>query len=225
GFASAGDETTLQANDPELYAFFQSALCGGGVSAGTISGNQTICSGSQASEISNVSEGSPAGSISYSWYYSTNSTNPSTGTWSVVTDSTGNSLYPGALTQTTSYYRLATLGAGCRAMSNVVTVTVNSLPTPSITAGNTTVCEFETTNYLTDATGTITWSVSGGTIISGQGTNTIEIQWAELVSPATSATGSVTIEENNGSCTGTDVLNTTINLIPNTGPTYRKPNN
>ncbi len=212
------DETDMQNNDPDLYLFLQSLRCGG-ISGGTIGANETICSGSAAGQLTNITSPGPGSSFTYAWYRSTNSTNPSTGTWTIVADSIRNVLYPGILTATTTFYRRATTG-GCAANSNTVTITVNPLPSPSITGGSTTTCELTLETYTTDATGTITWSTPGGTIQAGQGTTTVTIGWNALDPTHVSDIFTLTIEESDGGCTGTGTLNVTVNRIPQTGPSY-----
>ena len=59
-----------------------------------------------------------------------------------------------------------------------VKVTVNLLPTPKI-VGDTAVCEGNTLTYSTASTtaNTYNWKVTGGNIVSGQGTDIVNIKW------------------------------------------------
>lgn len=61
------------------------------------------------------------------------------------------------------------------------TVTVPIIPQTANIAGLTEVCEYETTSYTVPKWPSVyyDWQVSGGTIVSGQGTNTIVIMWGQ----------------------------------------------
>ncbi len=72
-----------------------------------------------------------------------------------------------------------TCATGNPATSNAVTITVNSLPTPSI-SGLIEVCETSTGNIYSTASisgHTYNWTISGGTITAGSGTNSITVTW------------------------------------------------
>ncbi len=84
-------------------------------------------------------------------------------------------------------------------------------PDPVI-SGNTTVCEGSTQTYsVTNVSGhTYDWTVIGGTLLSGNGTNSIQVQWGSAVySP-----GSVTVTEHdpNTNCETTEIVQ--INIVP-----------
>ncbi|MBN2350468.1 MAG: hypothetical protein JXJ22_16650 [Bacteroidales bacterium] len=225
GFTSAGDESDLATNDPGLYTLFQIITGGSGISGGEIGYSETICTGTQASEINNITYPAPGASFTYTWYSSTNSTDTTAGTWTIIADSTREALFPGNLTLTTSYFRRAFDGSGSEANSNVVTVTVNSLPVTSIISGNTTTCEQSLETYSTNGSGTLTWSVTGGVIQSGQNTSTVTILWGDLSPSTVSSTEIVTIQNYNGTCTGIDTLDIIISRLPQTGPQYHIENN
>ncbi|UII20415.1 gliding motility-associated C-terminal domain-containing protein [Fulvivirga ligni] len=106
---------------------------------------------------------------------------------------------------------------GCSPAATVVeNVTINSLPTPTIT-GDLSVCESEAgVNYTTEAGQTnYVWTVTGGTIVSG-GTatdNTVSVDWGAAGS------GSVTVnyEDANGcGAASATAENITINTLPAT---------
>ena len=151
--------------------------------------------------------------VTYTWNY--------TGTGATI-NGTGNSVTVDfdaiATSGTLSVY--ATNGCGDSAPRNI-NVTVNSLPTPSV-AGNTDVCETDTITYSTAATGNnFVWTVTSGTIDSGQGTDQITVIWDTLLPVGTlSAAGTVEVEETDAitSCQETSLLNITIHRIPVTGP-------
>ena len=108
---------------------------------------------------------------------------------------------------------------GCTAANpTVYNVTVNPLPVPTIT-GPTPVCLNSSGNIYTTETGmtNYTWTISGGTINSGQGTNSISVTWT-----ATGAqTLTVTYTNPNGCNPLTPTTYTvTVNLLPNTSPIY-----
>ncbi|NCA77892.1 MAG: T9SS type A sorting domain-containing protein, partial [Alphaproteobacteria bacterium] len=98
----------------------------------------------------------------------------------IVGPSTGNSINVtwttvGAQSVSVNY----TDGNGCTAVApTVLAVTVNPLPVPTIT-GPATACNYSTGNvYTTEAgmTGYI-WTVVGGTITAGSGTNAVTVTW------------------------------------------------
>ena len=124
--------------------------------------------------------------------------------------------YNGTLTVTNS-------STTCTSIGYAISVIINTLPAPSV-AGNSTVCETETDTYSTAPTGNnFTWTVTGGSIDSGQGTNQISVTWDVLTPAGTlSATGTVEVQETIAvtSCQVTDVLNVTIYRVPQTGPAH-----
>ncbi|OWY21978.1 hypothetical protein C7N43_06050 [Sphingobacteriales bacterium UPWRP_1] len=140
--------------------------------AGVLSGLSTVCSGTN-----NVTYSVPSipNATSYSW------TLPSgvTGTSSTNTISVN---FGAAATSGNIVVRgVNTYGPGGYAQ---LYVTVNPTPAPAIAQNGVTgsfanVCANQTYTYSTPAiTGsTYNWTVTGGTIISGQGTNTITVQW------------------------------------------------
>ena len=97
------------------------------MTGGTISANQSICYGSDASILNNVSAASGAPSISYQWQSSSDSIR-----FSIITGATSISYDPPVLYATTYYRRKAIDGNNDTAQSNVIKITVNALPTASI---------------------------------------------------------------------------------------------
>ena len=63
-----------------------------------------------------------------------------------------------------------------------VQVTVNPLPVTNPISGPAQVCINDTSSYFTvsPSGGNYTWTISGGTILSGQGTDSIRIQWSAV---------------------------------------------
>ena len=96
--------------------------------AGSISGNQPVCSGSATSTITSATAGTGSGTISYEWESSTDGGT----TWDPFVGQTSAGLSPGALVQTTMYHRItvSTLNLNiCRSVATgAVTITVNPLP-------------------------------------------------------------------------------------------------
>jgi len=102
---------------------------------------------------------------------------------------------------------------GCAAAVSTMTLTIDSLPT-SVISGPTTVCATSTGNvYSTPNIGghTYAWAISGGTITSGAGTNSITVTWNAAGSGWVQVTETITAT----SCAVTTAhYNVTINPLP-----------
>ncbi|MCL3782722.1 DNRLRE domain-containing protein, partial [Prolixibacteraceae bacterium JC049] len=156
-----------------------------------------------------------SGTISYQWQSST--TSASAG-FSNVSGATSSTYSPGALSQSTWYKRVASSTVGgntCSSESNVVAITVNSLPTPTFTAEVTSACAGSTGNVYTTQSGmsNYIWVVSaGGTITSGGGIsdNSVTITW----NTGGAQTVSVNYTDGNG-CTASSAVtsNVTVNSL------------
>ncbi|MCB0522582.1 MAG: RICIN domain-containing protein, partial [Saprospiraceae bacterium] len=98
------------------------------VSGGTIAGNQTVCSGGDPVAFTSPTAGTAAGTRTYRWESST--TDCSTG-FSTISGQTGATYNPPAGITQTTYFRRITIstlnGVACEAVSNCVTVTVNTV--------------------------------------------------------------------------------------------------
>jgi gliding motility-associated-like protein len=83
---------------------------------------------------------------------------------------------------------------GCTAQI-VKNISIKPVPTPAL-VGVTGNCIAEQTTYSTAnvAGNTYTWTVTGGTVASGQGSNSITVTWG------TSGAKTVSVEEDNGAC-------------------------
>ncbi len=70
---------------------------------------------------------------------------------------------------------------GCTGTSPAITVTAQPLPTPAI-VGPRQVCANSTTTYTTTATAgsTYQWAITGGTLVSGQGTASARVRWGAI---------------------------------------------
>jgi sugar lactone lactonase YvrE len=133
------------------------------------------------------------GANSYLW-------SPGTG----LSDTAGNPVTasPGS---TTTYMVKGIDDNGCKD-SETITITVNSLPTPTV-SGSTSICQGSITSYSTESgKSNYTWTISGGSIITGSGTNVIKVSW--------NASGSkkVSVNYNFNGCapTAPAVLNVTV---------------
>ncbi len=118
----------------------------------------------------------PADAASYSW------TLPAGGTLTNATSNTCTVQWAGvAGTHTLSLSK--TSSAGCT-VTNSLSVTISTLPTPNIT-GNQKACAHSVETYSTpnNTLHSYTWGVTAnGTITSGAGTNSIQITWNGTVS-------------------------------------------
>ena len=109
---------------------------------------------------------------------------------------------------------LTATGIGACTGNSVIdnmTLTINPLPVPTITGSDNT-CLNSSETYTTEAsmTGYI-WTVTDGTIDSGQGTNSVSITWATQVAPK------VTVTYTNGNSCGAAVpteKSVTVNNLP-----------
>ncbi|WP_276505062.1 beta strand repeat-containing protein, partial [Terrimonas pollutisoli] len=136
------------------------------VTAGTISTDQTICSGGNPAAFTSVAA-TGSGTLAYQWQSST--TDCTTGFSNISGATTATYDPPTGLAVTTYYRRVATFtlsGVPCTATSNCVTVTVNTVTAGSIT-GTQTICGGGDADAFTsvDATGggTITYQWQSGT--------------------------------------------------------------
>ena len=138
----------------------------------------------------------------------TTSLNGITGTWSPALSNTtiGSTVY--TFTPT----------AGQCASSTQLTIIVNPLPTPVVT-GPAPVCQTIGTNYSTYSTpnvagNTYSWTVTNGTIVTGQGTNSITVNWTTLGAGNVSVLQTVTATN----CAATANRPVTVNPKPITTP-------
>ncbi len=106
-----------------------------------------------------------------------------------------------------------TIDTVCFGTSDTLFVTINPIPVTSAVTGNITVCAFDSLlNYnVTNSGGsTYQWSVGGGTIVSGNGTNGVVVNWGIAGNQTISV-----IETNSIGCSGDPVLlPVTVNALP-----------
>jgi gliding motility-associated-like protein len=97
--------------------------------AGTIGADQTVCAGSAPTPLTSTAGASGGtGSYAYQWQSSTDNS-----TFTAIGGATGETYAPGALTVTTYFRRQVTSGTCAAAVSNVVTIQVQPLVTPTVT--------------------------------------------------------------------------------------------
>jgi hypothetical protein len=159
--------------------------------------------------------GSPVTGTTYTW---TNS-DPSIG---LAASGTGD-IPSFVATNPTALPKVATITVtpsanGCPGTPITFTITVNPRPVPTIT-GNTPVCLNSTGNVYTTEAGmsNYVWTITGGTIDSGQGTNSISVTWTAI--------GVQTLTVTYTNANGCNPLTPTVKLItvtalPNTSPIY-----
>lgn len=145
---------------------------------GTIGSDQTFPCGGSVDPAAFIEITSPTGGPgNYYWQWQSSKDNIN---FTDITTATGRTYKPPAgLTQTT-YYRRYVFSGGCRTASNVVKVTLNTVPQPGVIAGPTIVCPGSTGNVyniaaVTGAT-SYNWTVpTGWAITGGASSNTITV--------------------------------------------------
>ncbi len=132
----------------QAVSFYSLPNVGISNSAGTL-----VCSGSPVTL-------NGTGAVSYSWNNG------------VLNNTT---FYP---TSTNTYQVVGTDIHGCT-NSNSTTIVVNGLPTVQSIIGNPSIVPFQSYVYAVNSTPGITfnWLIQGGAIVSGQGTNNVNVMW------------------------------------------------
>ncbi|MBS1742856.1 MAG: Ig-like domain-containing protein [Bacteroidetes bacterium] len=159
------------------HAVVQNGACGSVISGnatitvttpsvgGTVSSNATVCSGTNSGTLTLSGH---TGSVT-GWEFSTNGG----GSWTAIANTTTTQNYLN-LVQTTQYRAIVSNGVCASTTSAVAIITVNSLPTATI-SGTTTVCQNGTSPVITftgangTAPYTFTYNINGGsnlTIVS-----------------------------------------------------------
>ncbi len=127
-----------------------------------------------------------------------------------------------ALTAAASPYTFTVSGsAGSCSDTDTISVIVNPVPLTSSISGPSAVCAGDTsiTYSVTPPAGNYTWLVQGGTITSGQNTNSITVNWDS------SGTGLITVADTNGfGCPGnTQNITISISSLPDSSTTILGP--
>jgi gliding motility-associated-like protein len=169
-----------------------------GVNVGNITSTKdTICVGDA------VTLNAPAGGTSYTWSPGFQNTPSITVSPNVTTT-----------------YTVSVEGYCGKKQTRSKTIVVNPLPAPNIAPNSTVGCKGGTSTYTVTATSgsTYAWTVAGGTITSGQGTNTLNVTWG------VGATGSIKITQTNKSCAGKDsIMNISLTNAPTNNFSYTSP--
>ncbi|MFM6994095.1 MAG: gliding motility-associated C-terminal domain-containing protein [Sediminibacterium sp.] len=176
------------------------------VSKGTISGNETICSGFDTQNILSNLDGTGDGTLSYRWEINTNLTSPN---WNSVIGASSSTFDPGILNVNSQFRRIAISKLNtfiCEAISNIVSKTVNQPPTISAITGANDVCEGLTTTLSNSTNGGV-WSSTSPIFTN--------INSSGLVTGLTSGTSSITYTFTDGnSCSTTVIKSFTVNALP-----------
>ena len=180
--------------------------------------NASGCSASSAASVVTVNPTPPAPTITAG-----SATTFCNGGSVVLTSSsaTGNVWSNGATTQAItvtqggSYTVQTTNASGCSATSAASVVTVNpSISQPSIIGLALVTANSTQTYAVSQNTGnTYQWSVTGGAVLSGQGSNVTSVLWG------TTLNGSVQVFESNGFCSNVDTLTVQISGLGQNEPT------
>lgn len=179
------------------------------LTAGTIAAAETVCQGINPTDITSLTPASGAGTLSYSWETSSDST-----TWSAVAGTVEFYNFAAPITASTYYRRKVTSTSGCANYTGGIKKTYSQLPDPAGTiSGLATVCAGKTGEVYSIATvpyaTSYTWTVpAGATITSGATTKSITVSFG-------TSTGDITVTPVNSCGNGTDAtLNVTVNPIP-----------
>jgi hypothetical protein len=203
-YSSLGDainpDFTYQ--DPNVMEWKYISTHGGGVATITVEGTSACGDVGTASTTLTIDGGAPVQATAtvrgfgstcsdYLAYAEFTGTAPFTGTWSngqpFYSDSPYSYLYP----QTGGTYTIVEFSDanGAGTVTGEATFDFTSLPAPEFTFTESSVCPNGTTSATLTTPipdgATVTWTVWGGTILSGQGTGTIEIQAGEFFTQAT----------------------------------------
>lgn len=165
----------------------------------------SFCGTAPATALTGTTPAGGNGIYSYQWFSSSDGT-----TYVTVNGATSSSYTTTTQTQTEYYKRVVSGGTGvCSLTSNIFVITVNSLPTVSVTAGTTTLCSGTSTTLTASGGVNYTWSPAIS-ISSTTGTSV-------TVTPAANQIYTVTGTNANG-CTNTATSGITVTTSP-TAPT------
>ena len=100
----------------------------------------------------------------------------------------------------------------CFGTSDTLEITINPVPVTSAITGPVSICVTDTGSFsvINTSTSTYAWTISGGTILSGNGTNTVTANWSG------SGTATLNVQETNSfGCIGNVVsIPITVNALP-----------
>ena len=192
-YASGAPDYTTYPDDPTSYYYINGSVA----ATGTITGTTPVCQ-SQNAVIYSVPAISGA---TYIWAYS--------GTGATLHDATTNSI-------TIDFSSSATAGnltvCGIGILSANYPISVNPIPTPSVTGPNIVCAIMGGYVYSTTYTAgrTYAWDVTGGTITNGAGTNAITVTWGSGSSGSAMVTESII----STLCSASNTMNVTFNPAP-----------
>src|SRR5678809_1491179 len=109
------------------------------IASNTVTALQTICSGATPAALTGSAPTGGAGAGTYTYLWESSTTSATTGFGSAPGTNNTQNYTPGALTQTTWYRRTVTSGP-CTNISVAIQITVNPLPTISISPISTSIC-------------------------------------------------------------------------------------
>ncbi|MBW3130433.1 gliding motility-associated C-terminal domain-containing protein [Hymenobacter profundi] len=141
------------------------------LTAGSIAADQTICANAAPAPLTSTGAAiGGTGTFAYQWEASADNTN-----WTAVAGATGEAYAPGALTATTYFRRRVTSGTGTcsTVVSNVVTIQVQPLVTPTVTVATPPAsCPGSPLTFTAVATNagaapTFQWFVNGTAVANG----------------------------------------------------------
>lgn len=171
-----------------------------------MSGDQTVCG--EGTETYTVTDTRTTGS-SYEWFVSGGT---------VVGSSTGATvMIQWNSTSATTTASILIVGYEPHGFDGTTLASITVYPKPSLDlVGSATVCGGVTASYtVSDAYNTdasYSWTVNGGTILSGQGTSQVQVQWN---AGTIKGTGSVTVNATGiNDCTAMQSVDVTINPMP-----------
>ncbi len=121
------------------------------VTSNTISGDQTICSGSAPNMLTGSTPVGGDGSYTYSWLVSTTS---ATAGFSAIPSTNAVDYTPGSLTQNTWYRRVVTSGTCAFDTSAAIEITINQPVADNTATGTQTICSGSSPSALTGSTPT-----------------------------------------------------------------------
>jgi gliding motility-associated-like protein len=213
-------------NTPPTMGAFEGGTCANPTNGGTISSDHTGCTPYDSPSFTSVSPatGYTGVSLQYKWQ---KSTTDGTSGFSDIAGASSATYDPGALTQTTWFKRLARVSCiipddwSGAAVSNVVKVTVNSLPTANAITGANQVCIGSTVALTPNAVGTApltyTWASSNNSIASVNASGVV----SGLSDGNTGIT--YTVKDGNNCSSVSPSYNVTVNALPGAGLTVGGP--
>ena len=105
-----------------------------------------------------------------------------------------------------------TLDTVCFGVSDTIYVSISPVPQTSAISGNSSICESDTGlfNVINTTGSTYQWTITGGAVLTGNGSNSISANWTGSGAAVVSVT-----ETNSYGCTGNPVTyNVTVNPLP-----------